>query len=115
MADDTIFDKIIRGEIPSEKVYDDEEVYAFRDIDPQAPEHVLVVPKKKVERFAHLEEVPAEQIGGFFKKVAHVAELLGLNDNGYRIVINNGKHGQQSVEYLHAHILGGRQMSWPPG
>ena len=115
MKDDTLFDKILRGEIPSTKVYEDDAVFAFRDIDPQAPEHVLVIPKNKVERFAHLAERDACETGLFFQKVAHVAESLGLNEKGYRIVINNGKHGQQTVEYLHAHILGGRQMSWPPG
>jgi len=115
MAEDTIFDRILAKEIPSEAVYEDEDVYAFKDIEPQAPVHVLVLPKKKVERFSQLKERTDKEVGAFFRKVSAVAEKLGLEKEGYRVVLNNGAHGQQSVEYLHAHILGGRQMSWPPG
>ena len=112
---DTIFDKILRKEIPSTAVYEDDEVYAFRDVNPQAPTHVLVIPKKKVERFAHLRDKPAPEVGAFFVAVARVASELKLDGPGYRIVINNGRDGQQSVEYFHAHILGGRALTWPPG
>ena len=115
MAGETIFEKILAKEIPSESVYEDDDVYAFRDIEPQAPTHVLVIPKRKIERFQHLKRTDPAEAGIFFAKVALVAEKLGLEPDGYRVVINNGKYGQQTVEYLHAHILGGRQMTWPPG
>ncbi len=115
MAHDTIFDRILAGDIPADTVYEDEDVLAFRDINPQAPIHVLVVPKHRVERFADLADRSDAWIGRFFSTVSRIAGLLGLNENGYRVVINNGKDGQQSVEYLHAHILGGRGLSWPPG
>lgn len=115
MEEKTLFDKILEKEIPSEAVYEDDDVYAFKDIEPQAPVHVLVIPKKKAARFAELQRKEKDDVGTFFQKVSVVASELGLDKDGYRIVINNGKHGQQTVEYLHAHILGGRQLSWPPG
>jgi len=112
---DTIFDKILRGDIPAQKVHEDEHVLAFRDVNPQAPTHVLVIPKARVARFAGLKDMPAAVVGEFFQGVGRVAAKLGLDNNGYRIVINNGRDAQQTVEYLHAHILGGRGMTWPPG
>lgn len=115
MEEITLFEKILTKEIPSEGVYEDEDVYAFKDIDPQAPVHVLVIPKRKVSRFADLKHQTLKDIGIFFQKVSVVAAELGLEPDGYRVVINNGKYGQQTVEYMHAHILGGRQMQWPPG
>ena len=115
MSEQTIFDQILRGDIPSEKVYENEDIYAFRDINPQAPIHVIVIPKKKVESFADLKGYPAEEIGRFMRGVSQTAAELGLEENGYRIVLNNGRHGQQTVRYLHAHIIGGKQLSWPPG
>ncbi|MDC7232227.1 MAG: HIT domain-containing protein [Spirochaetales bacterium] len=115
MEEETIFDKIIAGELPSDKVYEDEHVLAFRDINPQAPVHVLVVPKVKVKDFVALQSTDPEKTGLFFNTVSKVATLLGLDDNGYRIVLNCGEDGQQTVEYLHAHILGDRKMNWPPG
>lgn len=111
----TIFDKILAGQIPADIVYQDDWVLAFRDIHPQAPTHVLVIPKRRCERFEQLKARDASEVGEFFKRVSEVAAKLGLEKNGYRIVINNGEHGQQTVEYLHAHILGGRAMHWPPG
>lgn len=111
----TLFDKLLAGEIPAEVVYEDEDVFAFRDINPQAPVHVLVIPKHKVERFAHLPSQDAQMVGTLFQKAAVVAHELGLSEKGYRIVVNNGEHGQQTVEYIHLHILGGRPMHWPPG
>ena len=113
--EDTIFDKILKGDIPSEKVYEDENVLAFHDVDPQAPVHVIVIPKIKVEKFSELKDSPIEDTGIFFKNVAKVAYDLGLDKKGYRIVINSGEYGQQSVNYLHAHILGERKLNWPPG
>ncbi len=114
MSDDTIFDKIVRKEIPADLVYEDEEVVAFRDINPQGPVHVLVVPKKKVEGFDRLSGLSAEETGRYVHSIAKVAGKLGLED-GYRVVFNVGKHGQQTVPYVHAHVIGGRQMGWPPG
>jgi histidine triad (HIT) family protein len=114
-VNDTIFDNILDGRIPVEAVYEDDDVLAFRDINPKAPVHVLVIPKVRSERFAELAERPFEETGRFFAAVSKVAEILGLNDKGYRIVINNGPDAGQEVEYLHAHILGGRTLKWPPG
>ncbi|MFP4508700.1 MAG: histidine triad nucleotide-binding protein [Spirochaetaceae bacterium] len=115
MANDTIFDRILAGEIQADTVYEDDEVLAFRDINPQAPVHVLVIPKHRVGRFAELADREDAWIATFFSRVSKIAAQLGLNENGYRVVVNNGKDGQQSVEYLHAHILGGRALNWPPG
>ena len=112
---ETIFDKILREEIPADVVYQDDEVFAFRDIAPQAPIHVLVIPKAKCRSFANLKELSPEAVGSYMQKVAYVAEHLGLKESGYRIIFNHGKHGQQTVDYIHAHILGGRNMKWPPG
>jgi histidine triad (HIT) family protein len=114
MADETIFDKILRGEIPADIVYEDEAVLAFRDINPQAPVHVVVIPKKKIRGFDGLSELGADFIGRYMLGIAAAAAKLDLAQ-GYRVVFNNGKDGQQTVEYIHAHILGGRQMGWPPG
>ncbi|MBN2657053.1 MAG: histidine triad nucleotide-binding protein [Spirochaetales bacterium] len=113
--EETIFDKIIKKEFPADVVYEDDSILAFRDINPQAPVHVLVIPKKKVASFNDLKERPVDETGAFLRGVSRVAVELGLADDGYRIVLNCGSNGQQTVEYLHAHILGERQMSWPPG
>lgn len=115
MAEETLFDKILAGEIPSEGVYEDEDVYAFRDINPQAPTHVLVIPRKKLTSFIEVQKADAETVGRFMKSVSKVATELGLDEDGYRVVFNSGSDAQQSVEYIHAHILGGRQLGWPPG
>ncbi len=111
----TIFDKILAKEVPANVVYEDDWVLAFRDINPQAPVHVVVIPKRKLERFAELKDRDAVEVGEFFKRVAKVAGELKLEANGYRVVVNNGRDGQQSVDYIHAHILGGRGLNWPPG
>jgi len=110
---ETIFDKILMGEIPTHKVYEDEFVYAFKDINPKAPIHVLVIPKVKIERFSDLEILDVTLTGEFFKRVSIVAKKLGLNNNGYRVIFNNGQDGGQEVEYLHAHILGGKKLGFP--
>jgi histidine triad (HIT) family protein len=115
MTGSTIFDKILRKEIPADVVHEDEWVLAFRDVNPQAPVHVVVIPKKRIERFAGLADAPAVDVGEFFKGVALVARKLRLEEPGYRIVVNNGRDGNQTVEYLHAHIIGGRRLTWPPG
>ncbi len=111
----TIFDRILRKEIPCDAVYEDEKVLAFRDINPQAPVHVLVIPKQKLSGFDQVREASDTEIADYFKRVSMVAHKLGLEEGGYRIVFNCGSDGQQTVNYIHAHILGGRQLKWPPG
>ncbi|MBM3869370.1 MAG: histidine triad nucleotide-binding protein [Verrucomicrobia bacterium] len=110
----TLFERIAAKEIPANLVYEDEHVIAFRDIHPQAPAHILIVPRKPIPRIA--EAAPADHavLGHLLLKAAEVAKLAGLT-NGYRLVINNGPDGGESVPHLHCHILGGRAMSWPPG
>jgi histidine triad (HIT) family protein len=115
VSEKTIFDKILAREIPAKVAFENEHVLAFHDIQPQAPVHVLVIPKIKVARFSDLPAQSATDTGLFFQQVARVAEHLGLTHDGYRVVVNCGKNGQQTVEYIHAHILGGRMMGWPPG
>jgi histidine triad (HIT) family protein len=115
LADETVFDKILAGETPADVVHDDEHVLAFRDINPQAPVHVVVIPKRKVRHFGEISSLDDAAAGAFLRGVSRVAAELGLDGPGYRIVFNCGRHGQQTVDYLHAHILGGRQMKWPPG
>ena len=112
---ETIFDKIIAKEIPAKIVFEDDDVLAFHDINPQAPTHVLVIPKTKCTAYQNLDELDDAYVGKYFKKAAHIATKLGLDDNGYRIIVNNGKYGQQSVDYIHIHIMGGRPLNWPPG
>ena len=107
-----IFCKIAAGEIPSTKVYEDERVLAFRDIDPQAPVHVLLIPKK---HFADILERDSETFAYMQEIVKKLAVELGIAEKGFRVVINTGEDGQQSVKHLHWHILGGRSMQWPPG
>ena len=111
----TVFQKIIDGEIPAEKVYEDEFVLAFRDIQPKAPVHVLVIPKKPIVSVAHAEEDDEALLGKLLLAAAQVARMEGLESSGYRLVTNIGKQGGQSVDHLHVHVFGGRQMLWPPG
>jgi histidine triad (HIT) family protein len=111
----TIFDRILSKEIPANIVYEDEIVLAFRDINPQAPVHVLVIPKRRISRFADLQNQDAQFVGQYIQRVSQVATKLGLDESGYRIVFNNGENGGQEVEYIHAHILGNRRLVWPPG
>jgi len=111
---DTIFGKIIRREIPADIVYEDDLALAFRDVSPQAPTHILVIPKKPIPRLSESSPEDAELMGHLLMTVKKVAEQANLT-NGYRVVINNGNDGGQSVDHLHLHILGDRSMSWPPG
>lgn len=111
---DCIFCKIIEGEIPSKKVYEDQEILAFYDVNPQAPVHVVVVPKKHIKSVAELQEEDLGVVGRIFGVMKRIASELNLQ-NGYRIVNNCGEDGQQSVPHLHFHLLGGRKMTWPPG
>jgi histidine triad (HIT) family protein len=110
----TLFEKIIAREIPAAIVYEDDSVLAFRDIHPQAPVHVLIVPKKLVPRIAEAEADDQKLLGHLLLKAAEVAKQLDLK-NGYRLVINNGADGGETVPHLHVHILGGRHLAWPPG
>ena len=111
----TLFEKIIAREIPATIVYEDDLVLAFRDIKPQAPTHVLIVPKKPIARIAEAKPEDHQVLGHLLLKAAEVAAQLGLKESGYRLVFNNGPHAGEAVPHLHLHILGGRPMSWPPG
>ncbi len=110
----TIFLKIIAGEIPADIVYEDELCLAFRDVNPQAPVHVLLIPRKPVSSLNELTEEDAQLSGHLLQMIPKIALQLGLT-GGYRTVINTGPHGGQTVFHLHIHILGGRDLSWPPG
>jgi histidine triad (HIT) family protein len=111
----TIFEKIISHEIPATIIYEDDLVFAIRDINPQAPKHVLVIPKKVIPRLAEATPEHHKILGHLLLKAAEIAGKLGLNEGGYRLVINNGEDGGETVPHLHVHILGGRRMAWPPG
>ncbi len=111
---ETIFSKIIRKEIPADIVYEDDLALAFRDIAPQAPVHILVIPKKPLIQLADAESDDHALMGHLLLTVKRVAKQEGL-EKGYRVVINNGSDGGQTVDHVHLHILGGRQMEWPPG
>jgi len=113
-ASPTIFDRILDGSIPASVVYEDEHCLAFRDVSPQAPTHVLVIPKRRVRMLSETGPEDEGLLGHLLGAARVVAEKEGLAD-GYRVVINNGRHGAQSVYHLHLHVLGGRQMQWPPG
>jgi histidine triad (HIT) family protein len=113
--DNTLFAKMIRGEIKVDPIYQDDDVYVIKDINPQAPTHLLLLPKKaKIGRFQYAQESDAETLGKLFIVAGKLAKQHGLED-GYRLVINQGQQAQQSVNYLHVHLLSGRQFHWPPG
>lgn len=111
----TIFTKIINKEIPANIVYEDDEVSAFRDISPQAPEHILVIPKKEIPTVNDIEEADAALVGKLFLTAKKIAKELGFDEKGYRLVMNCNEDGGQTVNHIHMHILAGRQLSWPPG
>lgn len=111
---DCIFCKIVNGDIPSVKVYEDETVYAFNDLEPQAPVHVLIIPKQHVISAADIDGENSGLVAAVFEATAKIAKQLNL-ENGFRIVTNSGEDGQQSVKHLHFHMLGGRKLHWPPG
>lgn len=112
---DCLFCKIINGEIPSSKVYEDDKIYAFNDIDPQAPTHFLVVPKEHIASANEITEANSDVVGHVFASVASLARELGFADKGYRIVNNCGEDGGQTVGHMHFHVLAGRYLQWPPG
>lgn len=110
---DTIFGMILRGEIPSDKVYEDDRALAFRDVNPAAPTHILVIPKKHIVNCMDAGPEDAELLGHLMLTAAKVAEAEGLE--GFRLVVNNGASVGQTVFHLHVHVIGGRALSWPPG
>lgn len=112
---DNIFAKIIRKETPAKIVYEDERALAFRDIDAKAPVHILVVPKKDIARISEAGAGDEALLGHLLTVAAEVARKEGIDGSGYRLVINKGPHAGESVPHLHVHLLGGRQMNWPPG
>ena len=113
MASDTLFAKIARGEVPADIVYEDDLALAFRDIHPQAPTHLLVIPRKPIERLSRADDDDAELLGHLMGVARKVAAQEGLTD--FRLVVNDGPGAGQTVFHLHLHVLGGRPLSWPPG
>ncbi len=111
----TVFERIIDREIPATIVYEDAQVLAFEDIKPQAPKHVLIVPKKPIPRLAEAKPEDAQLLGYLVLKAAEVAASLGLSNSGFRLVFNNGPDAGEAVPHLHCHIIGGRRLGWPPG
>ncbi len=111
----TLFEKIGAREIPAKIIYEDDLVLAFHDINPQAPTHVLLVPKKPIVRIGEAGAEDQAMLGHLLLKAAEVARQLGIESTGYRLVVNNGRDAGEAVPHLHVHILGGRKMNWPPG
>jgi len=110
----TIFKKIIDKEIPTDLLHEDDLCLAFNDISPQAPVHVLIIPRKEIQSLAHLEKEDAEILGHMMLVIKGLAEKMGL-ENGYRVIANTGQDGGQTVHHLHFHLLGKRPLKWPPG
>jgi histidine triad (HIT) family protein len=111
----TIFEKIIAREIPAKIIHEDDELIVFHDVNPQAPVHVLIVPKRVIPRIAQASEADAALLSKLLARATATAKSLGIADSGFRIVINNGPNGGETVPHLHVHLLGGRHMRWPPG
>ncbi len=114
MSNDTIFSKIIRREIPADIVYEDDLCLGFRDVNPQAPVHILIIPKKAISQLSDAGQEDQSLLGHLLLTANHIADQLGLH-KGYRLVINNGAEAGQTVFHLHCHLLGDRPMRWPPG
>ena len=112
---ETIFAKIIAREIPADIVYEDDQTLAFRDVNPQAPVHVLIIPKKPLANLLDAQPDDALLLGQLMQAAVHVARTLGIADSGFRVVANVGPDAGQSVDHLHLHLLGGRHLTWPPG
>ena len=112
---DTIFGKILRGEIDSDQVYEDDHVVAFRDLHAAAPVHILVIPRKHIVNLFDMGKSDRELVGHVMWAAAEVARQQGLEESGFRVVLNNGAGAGQSVFHMHAHVIGGRELSWPPG
>ncbi len=112
---DCLFCKIISGEIPSTKVYEDDICFAFRDIAPQGPVHVLVIPKEHIQSVNQIDDSNKDIVAHIFTVIPQIAKAEGIADEGYRVVSNIGERAEQTVPHLHFHIIGGRDMTWPPG
>ena len=111
----TIFSKIIQKEIPAKIVYEDADVLAFEDISPQAPVHILIIPKKEIPTLNHLQEEDAALMGKLFLAAQKIAKEQGFAEKGYRTVFNCNEDGGQTVDHIHLHLLAGRSLTWPPG
>lgn len=111
----TLFEKIAARQVPAQIVFEDDLVFAFKDINAKAPTHVLIVPKKPIPRIGDAKPEDERVLGHLLLKAAEVARQLGVDDTGYRLVINHGPDAGESVPHLHCHIIGGRQLGWPPG
>ncbi len=112
---DTIFGKIARREIPADIIYEDDQTLAFRDISPQAPAHVLIIPKRPLTNLLDATPDDTLLLGQLMQAAIHAARSLGLAEDGFRVVVNVGPDGGQTVDHLHLHVLGGRHLTWPPG
>lgn len=115
MAEKTLFEKICDKEISATLLYEDDRCVAFRDISPQAPQHILIIPRKPIPRIALAEVQDAELLGHLLLIAGQVARAEGIAEDGFRLVINNGPDGGEAVPHLHIHLLGGRKLTWPPG
>ncbi len=111
----TLFEKIADREIPADIVYEDDLCLCFRDISPEAPTHLLLVPKKPIPRIGAAQSEDAAVLGHMMTRISDIAKTEGILESGFRVVINNGPHGGETVPHMHIHLLGGRQLLWPPG
>ena len=112
---ETVFTKIIRRELPAKIIFETEDILAFQDIAPKAPTHILIIPKKPIERIDTAQEEDTILLGKLLLTAQHIARDLGLDKTGFRLVINNGPDAGEAVPHLHLHLLGGRKLEWPPG
>ena len=112
---ETIFDKIISRDIPAEIIYEDDNYLAFNDINPQAPIHILIIPKKRIPTINDIQLNDSDLIAGLFFAAKNIAIKKGIDQDGYRLVLNCNENGGQSVYHIHLHLIGGRKLSWPPG
>ena len=115
MSEPTIFKRILDGEIPADMVYEDDQCLAFHDVAPQAPVHILVIPKKEIVSIEHLSEEDEQLVGHIFLVIQKIARDQGLANDGYRVICNCGEGGGQTVFHLHYHLMGGCDLPWPPG
>lgn len=115
MSADCLFCKILAGDIPADRVYEDDQCFAFRDINPQAPHHVLIIPRKHIASLNDLEEADEKIVGHLYYAAAKIADQLGIAGPGYRLVINTNEGAGQTVFHIHVHLVGGRPLGWPPG
>lgn len=112
---DCLFCGIINGKIPSDLIYEDKEMIAFKDINPQAPTHILIVPRRHIQSLSEMTEADKGLTGNLLFAARKIAQDQGISNEGYRVVVNNGQNGGQTVFHLHLHLMGGRPMAWPPG